>query len=387
MDCHVRLFCANCGEMARPKFHIAPSESNADMFYGCGFRAPDAVIFLERDGVTRLLLSDLEIDRARSEARVDEVESFSAMEKELQGTSKKKPAFNEVVAAWLVKHKARSVQVPADFSLGIARALREEGIRMKPTKDAFWPEREFKTTKELRAITVALRIAEVGMARGFEVLTAATIRKDGRLFAGNRCLTAELLRAEIEIAIVRAGGEARGDTIVACGEIACDPHARGRGPLRAHELIILDIFPRSTESGYFGDISRTVVRGTASDAQRHLWQTCLEGQETAIAAIRPGKKGLAIQDKVRADFAAAGYPTERRDGRWQGFFHGLGHGLGLEIHEAPRFASATFRPGQVITVEPGIYIPGLGGVRHEDVVHITRVLPTVLTRHSKPLEL
>jgi Xaa-Pro aminopeptidase len=157
--------------------------------------------------------------------------------------------------------------------------------------------------------------------------------------------------------------------------------------LRAHELIILDLFPRAAASGYFGDMTRTVVRGRASDAQRKLWETCLEGQKRALRAIKPGRSGKAVQDDVRQYFTDQGYPTERREGRWSGFFHGLGHGLGLEIHESPRVGTTTFHPGQVVTVEPGLYIPGFGGVRHEDVVTITKTGHRLLSRFPKPLEI
>ncbi|MEI9897373.1 MAG: M24 family metallopeptidase [Chthoniobacter sp.] len=103
--------------------------------------------------------------------------------------------------------------------------------------------------------------------------------------------------------------------------------------------------------------------------------------------MQPGQPGQAIQDRVREFFAQQGYPTEQREGRWSGFFHGLGHGLGLEIHESPRVAATTFHPGQVVTIEPGIYIPGLGGVRHEDVVTITKTGHRLLSSFPKPLEL
>ncbi|HRJ73253.1 MAG TPA: Xaa-Pro peptidase family protein, partial [Terrimicrobiaceae bacterium] len=186
---------------------------------------------------------------------------------------------------------------------------------------------------------------------------------------------------------VRAGGEARGDTIVACGDLACDPHERGRGALFAHQLIILDMFPRAARTGYFGDMTRTVLRGQANDAQRRLWETCLKGQEMALAGMKPGGSGKAVHESVKAFFTECGYPTEIRDGRWQGFFHGTGHGLGLEIHESPRFALTTFRPGQILTVEPGIYLPGVGGVRHEDVALVTGKGPRVLSDFPKQLEI
>lgn len=373
--------------MPRPKLIIAPSESSADMLYATGFRAPDPFVFLQSGGKNLLLLSDLEVDRGRQQAKADRVDAFSEFEKAVLGKKKNRPSYARVVAAWLRENGARSVVVPAEFPLGLSRLLKKEGVRLKPAKGGFFPERERKSHAEVRAITAAIRIAEAGMARALEILAAAVPRKDGRLAYARRVLTSEILRAEIETAVVRAGGEAKGDTIVAGGEQACDPHGRGSGPLRANELIIVDIFPRDARTGYHGDITRTVVRGKATDAQRKLWQTCLAGHAMALAGMRPGNGGAAIHEAVKSFFAAEGYPTEIRGGRWQGFFHGTGHGLGLEIHEPPRFAAATFLPGHVITVEPGIYIPGIGGVRHEDVALVTRKNPRLLTRAPKPLEI
>lgn len=370
----------------RAKFIIASSEASADLLYATKFRAPDDFVFVEAQGKKALLLSDLEVDRGRREAQVDEVVAYSEVEKAVQGSKKRKPAFAKVVAAFLKKRGVKSVVVPANFPLGYARQLKKENLKVRPAETAFYPERQRKTAPEIAAIEAALRITETGLARGLEILKASAIRKDGRLIWNKRVLTAETLRQEIEVAIVRAGGEARGDTIVACGDQACDPHERGSGPLFAHQLIILDIFPRDARSGYFGDMTRTVVRGKASDAQRHLWETCLEGQRRALEAMKPGAPGLEIHEGIKTFFAGSGYPTEIKDGRWQGFFHGTGHGLGLEIHETPRFSATKFQPGQVITVEPGIYIPGLGGVRHEDVALVTDEGNRVLSNFPKPLE-
>jgi Xaa-Pro aminopeptidase len=357
------------------------------MLYATRFRAPDPFVFVESQGRTAILLSDLEVDRGRREAVVDEVVSYSHLERELPDTRKQKPAFVKVVARFLKQRGARQVVVPADFPLGLASALKTERIGVQPADGPLWPQRQVKSPEEIKALQAALRIAEAGMARGHEVLRAARIRKSGQLFWGGRVLSAEALRMEMEIAVVRAGGEARGDTIVACGEMACDPHERGRGPLAANQLIILDIFPRDSRSGFFGDLTRTVVRGKASDAQRRLWETCLEGQRRALRALRAGAKGGKIHEEIKTYFKTRGYPTEIQEGRWQGFFHGTGHGLGLEIHEEPRFGAATFRAGQVFTVEPGIYWPGTGGVRHEDVVVITRGGHELLSDFPKQLEI
>ncbi len=373
--------------MARPKLIIASSEANADMLYASGFRAPDAFSFLEVEGKSHLLLSDLEVDRGRAEAKVVVVDAYSDFEKIASRTSSKRPSFPKVVKAWLVAKMVNKVEVPSDFPLGLAKELKALGLSLKPSKGVFFPEREIKSLAEIEAMEAATRIAEAGMNRGLQILRDARIQKDNTLYHRGTQLTSELLRLEMETAVLQAGGVARGDTIVACGEHACDPHARGTGPLFANQLIILDIFPRDARSGYHGDLTRTVVRGKASEAQRHMWETCLTGQKMAIKSMKPGVEGGPVHDKIKQFFAASGYPTEIINGRWQGFFHGTGHGLGLEVHESPRFGSTTFFPGQIITVEPGIYMPGLGGVRHEDVALIRKSGVKLLTQIPKPFEI
>lgn len=371
--------------MKSGKLIFAASETCADLLYATGFRAPDAFAYVESGKKRAMLLSDLEIDRARSECPGIPAVSLSEIERSLKG--KRRPPFGRVLAAFLSAFKVRRLEVPADFPLGLARALKREGIRLRPAKGAFFPQRRIKSPEEIRALTAAARIAESGMARAFEILSASTIRKDRKLMWSRRILSSEILRREIETAILRAGGEARMDSIVACGEQACDPHARGSGPLLAGELLILDLFPRDAATGYHGDITRTVVRGQASDAQRALWELCLEGQRRALAAMAPGTKGGRVQKVIKSFFRESGYPDEIHEGRWRGFFHGLGHGLGLEVHEEPRVAQAVLAAGEVVTVEPGIYWPGVGGVRHEDVVAITEKGCRLLTKHPKPLEL
>jgi Xaa-Pro aminopeptidase len=130
-----------------------------------------------------------------------------------------------------------------------------------------------------------------------------------------------------------------------------------------------------------------VVRGQASEEQRRLWEVCLLGQKLALGSLRPGADGGEIHRDVQQFFADNGYPTERVGNRWSGFFHGTGHGLGLDLHESPRFGATRLKAGQVFTIEPGIYIPGLGGVRHEDVALITPKGHRLLSRIPKPLEL
>jgi Xaa-Pro aminopeptidase len=365
---------------------VAASENDPDMLYATRFFAPDAFIFLEERGKRTLVLSDLEIDRARKTAEADEFVSYSALEREVQGRQRKAPAYKKVLSHFLRKRGVRSAMVPANFPLGFAQELEASKIKLRTTNGLFWPEREAKTEDELKQMRRALQITEAGMARAIEVLAASKPGAGKKLAWSGKTLTSEILRAEIDSAILRAGG-LPANTIVAGGDQACDPHERGFGSLKANSLIILDIFPRDAKTGYFGDMTRTVVRGRASEEQRKLWETVWEGQKLALRKMKPGVDGLALHNEVKQFFTDRGFPTEVRDGRQVGFFHGTGHGLGLEIHEHPRFQKTVFKVGQVITVEPGLYYPGLGGVRIEDVAVVTKSGNRLLSRFEKRLEI
>jgi Xaa-Pro aminopeptidase len=365
---------------------VAASDHDPDMLYATRFFVPDPFIFLEHNGKRTIVLSDLEIDRARKQAQADEIVSLSKFERELQGGRKKAPPFEKVMSHFLRTRGVRSAVVPANFPLGYANELTRQKIRVRATNGLFWPEREAKSEAELKEMRRALAITEKGLARAMEVLSASKKGPGKKLTWSGRTLTSEILRAEIDSAVLRAGG-LPANTIVAGGDQACDPHERGFGPLKRDSLIILDIFPRDARSGYFGDMTRTVVRGRASEEQRRLWEAVREGQALALKKMRPGVDGLSLHNEVKQLFADRGFPTEVRNGRQVGFFHGTGHGLGLEIHEFPRFQKTVFKPGQVLTVEPGLYYPGIGGARLEDVVVLTKTGTRLLSRFEKRLEI
>src|SRR4051812_41379482 len=335
---------------------VADSDHDANMLYAVGMFVPDAFIYLRLRGREYIAMSDLEIDRARKQAPHCKVLSYSRYQKKLKEAGTKRPGMADVVSAILRERGVRRVLVPNNFPLGLAGDLKKYRITVKPRPGTFFPEREEKNGDEVKKISAALTMAEVGMAEGIQVLRACKISKDRKLMYHNLPLTSERLRSVIDTAILRANGLAN-HTIVAGGKQGCDPHESGYGPLRAHEPIILDIFPRSQKTGYFGDITRTVVRGRASEAVRRLYDTVLEGQRLAFKKMRAGTNTAEIHKLVEDFFENRGYKTGRKNGRMQGFFHGTGHGLGLEIHEAPRVgknSSGQLRVGQVVTVEPGL---------------------------------
>ena len=368
---------------------VADSDHDANMLYAVGMFVPDPFIYLRLRGRCHIVMSDLEIDRARKQAPHCRVLPLSRYQDKLRKAGIRHPGFAHVIRAILREKRITRLTVPNNFPYGLVPDLRRYGINLQVRSEALFPERLQKTPDEVRKISAALTMAEVGMAEAIHVLRQCKIGRDRRLMYHHVPLTSEKLRSVIDCAILQANGNSM-HTIVAGGKQGCDPHESGYGPLRANELIILDIFPRSQKTGYFGDITRTVVRGRASEAARKLYDSVHRAQKLGFKEMRAGVKTKDVHGAVQKFFEQEGYKTRKRGGRMEGFFHGTGHGLGLEIHEPPRMglhSTGTLKPGQVVTVEPGLYYPEIGGVRLEDVALITKSQPRNLTRFEKVLEI
>jgi len=366
---------------------VADSEHDSNMLYAVGLFVPDPFIYFRCDGLCHIVLNDLEIDRARKNARHCRVLSYTQCVDKLRHRVKR-PGLAAVINMVLREKRLRKIFVPANFPHGLARELRNYKIKVRVKKGGVFPQREFKRADEVKKISAALMMAEVGLAEGIQALKTAKIGRDRKLTYHGVPMTSEKLRAIIDIAIIQAGGLAS-HTIVAGGRQACDPHEQGHGALRAHEPIILDVFPRSQKTGYFGDITRTVVKGRASEAVCRLYDTVQRGQEIAFEKIVSNVRAADIHKAVQSFFETQGYKTGKKNGRMQGFFHGTGHGLGMEIHEAPRISLASqdvLQTGHVVTIEPGLYYPPIGGVRLEDVVTVGPNGARNLTKFEKILE-
>ncbi len=366
---------------------VAASETDSNLYYASRFLAPDSFIYLSLNGRSYLLMSDLEVDRARVQSCVDEVVSYSDISARLKKEGKERPTETDVIYAFLSDHRLFDLVVPGNFPLAYADALRALGVKLSTKKEPFFPERAIKTAAEVAAIRAAQVAVEEAVHEAFDLLRAADIR-DGLIYFEGKPLTSEAVRRRLHLALMER--ECVGQhTIIACGVDACDPHNEGSGPLRAGEPIIFDVFPKSSESRYFADMSRTVVKGRASDGLKRLYDTVLAGQEVGIARVRAGASGKAIHEEIVALFESRGYKTGKVDGRMQGFFHGTGHGVGLDIHEPPRISQAdwTLQEGEVVTVEPGLYYPAIGAVRIEDMVLVEATGCRNLTTYPKTLEL
>jgi Xaa-Pro aminopeptidase len=281
----------------------------------------------------------------------------------------------------------RLILVPSNFPFGQALRLQELGYRVESKKEPFFEQRVIKTAEEIAHIEASQRATEQAVAAAHALLRRATPR-EGMLWLEGEPLTSERVKKLINVTLMEHDCVAQ-HTIVAGGEQACDPHDEGSGPLPADRSIIFDVFPRSAATRYFADMSRTVVRGRAQAELRRLYQTVLDAQEEAIDSIRDGADGTKIHQRICERFEGAGYRTGLVNGRMQGYFHGTGHGVGLDIHEAPRISrnGSVLQEGHVVTVEPGLYYPGLGAVRIEDMVLVTADGCRNLTQYPKILQL
>jgi len=366
---------------------IAASELDSNLYYATRFIAPDPFIYLEVKGERILVMSDLEMDRAKSQASVDRVLSYSELEKKAKSNGTKEPSTVDIVHVILREAKIRQLLVPANFPFIHATRLQELGYSMKPKRDPFYERRVVKTAEEVRCIETAQRATEEAVAAAHAALKQATIR-GGELWLDGAVLTSERIKKLINVKLMERDCVAQ-HTIVAGGEQACDPHHEGTGPLPANRSIIFDVFPRSADSRYFADMSRTVIRGEASPELKRLYQTVKDAQEEAITKVKDGADGMKIHQGICDRFEKAGYKTGLVDGRMQGYFHGTGHGVGLDIHEAPRISrtGSLLQEGHVVTVEPGLYYPGLGAVRIEDMVLVTSDGCRNLTDFPKVFEL
>jgi Xaa-Pro aminopeptidase len=368
---------------------IADSERNADMLYAIGMFVPDPVLYLRVRGQGMVVVRDMELNRAAKKVRHCQVIPQSALLRKNYRQGAKHSEMVRMIRSLLRDHRLKKIRVPESFPIGLAHALQRAKVKVKLVSGPSFPERMLKTSVEVKKISAALTMAEVGLAEAMQVLRRSKIGKNRQLFFHDVPLTADKLRAVIHVAVMQAGGSAN-HTIVAQGRQACDPHEIGHGILRAHEPIIIDVFPRSQKTGYYGDITRTVVKGRASEAVRSLYATVAQAQKMALQVLRPGFPTAKVHQTVQDFFVHSGYKTRRNGAFMEGFFHGTGHGIGLEIHEAPRITAnsrESLEAGNVVALEPGLYYPEIGAVRLEDVALIADAKSRNLTKFEKVLEL
>jgi Xaa-Pro aminopeptidase len=366
---------------------IAASESDANLYYATGFLAPDPFIFAEIKKKKILLMNVLELDRARAQADVDEVISTTDIARRMKMRGVRSFGYTDMVDDLLRHSRVKNVVVPANFPVAYADSLRKKGYRLRFKQDPFYAQRTIKSKQEIEAITRSIRHTERAVGEAVKVLKASKIKGRFLYYRGKR-LTSEKIKQVINVSLMESGCIAA-HTIVSCAKQCVDPHNQGSGPLLANQSIIMDVFPHSSHSRYFADMTRTVVRGKASSKLKKMYKAVREGQKIAFRTIRHGADGKKIHDAIAKRFEVLGFPTGQIGGRMQGFFHGTGHGVGLDIHEDPRISGVKdiLKTNQVVTVEPGLYYLDAGGVRLEDIVVVTKAGCKNLNRFPKVLEI
>ena len=346
------------------------TEGDLNLLYWGNFSAPDAFFALKLADRTIAFVSELEYSRCEQTSCFDEVYLLSEIRKELRTLYPRKaywPAFFQFLQK---KYKVDQFVVPNDFPAFIYAQIASE-VSINFDKDFFETQRAIKTNSEIAEIQKACELTAKGIDFAKNILRQSQI-KDQLLYYEGQILTSESLRSKLETYCLSLGGYAT-DTIICGGLDASNPHARGKGPLHANELIVIDFFPRLQASHFYGDMTRTVLKGKANAQQEHLYNCVFECQQEIITKIRPGVYTNDLMQFALDFFEKAGYGLKTSPNACEGFIHSLGHGIGLDLHEYPSVSHTTVKlqSGMVITIEPGLYFKEFGGIRIEDDILVT----------------
>jgi Xaa-Pro aminopeptidase len=356
---------------------IGDTVRNPELRHEVPLTIPDAFVYAELDGRRVVAISAMEASRVEALGiglEVRPTEEFGADEIRRSGVD------IHTAATELAVRIARGLgideaTVPRSFPLGIADALRGAGIELAVDQKLFDNRRRRKSEHELAGIRRAQKAAESGVAVARDLLRRAE-RSNGGLSVDGEALTCELVKERIQATFLAQGALAQ-EMIVSHGRQTAVGHDMGSGPIAPDDVVLIDLFPLDLESACYADITRTFVIGEMPNELREWHALCREALELAAAEVRPGVNGGAVHRLVSEFFAERGFPTllTKPEGEVlrDGFYHGLGHGVGLQVHESPSLGmlGEELVPGDVITIEPGLYREGLGGVRVEDLLLVT----------------
>jgi Xaa-Pro aminopeptidase len=370
---------------------MADSTRSPELRHEVPLAIPDAFLYAEHDGRRIVVVSSLEAQRVReSEAGIEVIplENFG-IDALLAGGAKPSEATLEVYVRACRELGLSSASVPAAFPLELADRLRENGIEVRVDRDYFDARRRRKNETELAGLRRAQTACEAALDVGRELLRGASV--NGTLMLDGEPLTCERIKAEVERVFSEHGAYAD-EFIVAHGAQTAIGHEGGHGAILPGEPITFDLFPRDRATGVYTDMTRTYVVGEVSDELREYHRLCKEALDRVVAAVKPGVNGRALFEIPCALFAEHGYPTQltKQPGEvlTSGFFHSLGHGVGLEVHERPWLGRVgdDLVAGDVIALEPGLYRAGFGGVRLEDIAIVTEDGVDVVTSYPYELE-
>lgn len=378
-----------------PILLFGESYHHPNIYYRSGFLAPDPVVVVDRGGRdTTLWTSALEEGRARKEAKVGRVRCTEELDWSgiMARAGSEQDGWSMLLEAICDAESLGDVAVDADFPVIAADYLRAHDIAINPRNDLYRRARRIKTPEEVEWIAQTESAGMDALQRAIDVIAAAPIR-DGLLWHdSDRPLSGQDLVHVVEMRLLELGCTTT-DSICCGGPESADPHRGTSDVLRVGLPIVLDIFPFHKTTRYWGDMTRTVLRGTPPPEVQRMWEAVLEGQQSGLDMVRAGVNGRDIHYAICEVFKRHGYgslPKPYRDIDSDArFIHGTGHGLGLEIHEFPRVGDVdiTLQTGDVVTVEPGLYDPRFGGIRIEDLVVVTEAGCRNLTTLPKILQL
>lgn len=356
-------------------------QSNAALYHKVRFSVVDLVVYLEvpAEGGGRrsiLILRDIEMERARSKARVDQVACPAHFAPEGGLSGDRETATAQAAAECLRRAGVKAAVGDRTLPLLFAEFVRRSGVSVGCDPEMGVIDRRRKDEGEIACLRKAQRVTEEIMAAACGLIARAQARRDGVLMHDGAPLTSERVRAFIDHGLIDRG-YSNPPSIIAGGPAGADCHNIGSGELRTGEPIILDIFPRNRESLYNGDCTRTVVHGDVPVEVARMHAAVCKAKGAAMAAVRSGVTGeavhLATTEAIRGEGYAIGLPGEDAPPSYCALTHGTGHGVGLDVHEPPLldFKGPELLPGDAVTIEPGLYRRDLGGVRVEDMVVVT----------------
>jgi Xaa-Pro aminopeptidase len=370
----------------------ADSFRSADMRHVVPLGVPDPFLYAEENGSRHVFASSMEATRLR-ELGLFEVHSLEelGLDELVASGIDSREVYAQLSIRAVGSLGLKRATVPANFPVWLADRLRADGVELAVDQDLFDDRRRAKTEAQLAGMKRAQRAAEAAMDACRELLRRAQIRGEELLLDGEQ-LTVERAKADMSV-VLAANGTTADEYIVAPGAQGAVGHDMGSGPIRPSVPLVVDIFPRDNASAVYTDMTRTFVVGDLPDDVRVWHRLCKEALDAAVAKIHAGVEARAVFDLTCDIFEAAGELTQRTkqpgETLGDGFFHGLGHGVGLEVHEEPglgRLANKTLLAGDVVTVEPGLYRAGYGGVRLEDIVLVTETGAENLTDYPYDLE-
>ena len=339
----------------------------------------DPFLYAERNGSRSIMIGSLEIPRvaALGDYEVVAPEQLGQDELLAQGMPRDEMSLELQLRACR-RFGIHDAVVPATFPLRVADHLRASGIELQVDKTFFDDRRRVKNDAEIAGMRRAQKAAEAGMAAARDLLRRAeTSGNGGGLTLDGEPLTSERIKVAIAQRFIEHDASSD-EFIVSHGPQSAIGHHMGAGQILAGEPIVIDLWPRDAESACFADMTRTFVVGEPSEEVAEWHRLCTEAIERALADVKAGVKGVDVFAGTCEIFERHGYPTQRTKEQGQiladGFFHSLGHGVGLEVHEEPALGLTgvkELRAGDVVTLEPGLYRTGYGGCRLEDLVLVT----------------